>query len=290
MSWQEFWTNFWESFKNFFLHAEAGDINNLTRIILAIIFAVGGHYLIKLILFLTKKAFGIKTKIQVDVSAKSFFISVLNVILNILLVVLILSTLNISLTSIATLFSAATVAIGLSLQNLISAFASGVVLLRVKHFKTGDYIMVVHSDGTCEGEVTQVSIISTSLKTFDNQVVIIPNNKLLEGVITNYTTQKSRRCVLKVNITYDSDLKLAKKVLYDLINSDERIEKDPVPFIHVSNLGEYSIEIAIKFYTINAVYWDVYNTFLEDVFDAFNKNNIDIAMRKIIVENKNIED
>ncbi len=281
------WEKFWQSIVDFFLKAPEGEINNLTRIILAIIFAVAGHFLIKFILFVMRRAFGIKTKIQVDISAKSFILSVTKIGLNICLFILVLSTLNVDMTSVAAIFSAATVAIGLSLQNLISAFASGVVLLRVKHFKTGDYISVSHSNGVCEGTVKQVSIISTSLETVDNQVIIIPNNKLLEGTITNFTSEKLRRAVMKVNLKYDEDIEKVRKVLFELIDSDKRITKDPKPNIHISNLGEYSIELAIKYYVQNDIYWDVYNSFYEKILMALRSHNIYIAEKKLTIETNN---
>lgn len=281
------WEKFWQSIVDFFLKAPEGEINNLTRIILAIVFAVAGHFLIKLILFIMRRAFGMKTKIQVDISAKSFILSVTKIGLNVCLFILVLSTLNVDMTSVAAIFSAATVAIGLSLQNLISAFASGVVLLRVKHFKTGDYISVSHSNGVCEGNVKQVSIISTSLETVDNQIIIIPNNKLLEGTITNFTSEKLRRAVMKINLRYDENIENVKKVLYDLLNSDIRIEKDPKPNIHISKLGEYSIELAIKYYVKNDIYWDVYNAYYEEILTVLRKNNIDIAEKKLTIETNN---
>lgn len=278
------WEKFWQSIADFFLKAPDGEINNLTRIILAIVFAVVGHFLIKFVLFIMRRAFGIKTKIQVDISAKSFILSVTKIGLNICLFILVLSTLNVDMTSVAAIFSAATVAIGLSLQNLISAFASGVVLLRVKHFKTGDYISVSHSNGVCEGTVKQVSIISTSLETVDNQIIIIPNNKLLEGTITNFTSEKLRRAVMKINLKYDEDIDKVKNVLHDLINNEPSIEKEPIPNIHISNLGEYSIELAIKYYVKNDIYWDVYNSFYEKILIALRKHNISIAEKKITIE------
>ena len=151
--------NGWEAFVSFlktscqeigawFWNKDASGRNRITRLVLAITILVLCHYLIKLIIRLIKAATGAKNKRGIDVSVRSFTISLVNVTLNLILAFIVLRILKIDVSSLAQILSAGTVAIGLSLQNIISACASGIILLKSKHFRTGDYIQVQEAKET----------------------------------------------------------------------------------------------------------------------------------------------
>ena len=259
-------------------------LSPLTRMVIAICALIVGRILIKLLMKLLRKIFGVSNKIGVDVSVKTFSLSVANVILNIILAIVVLALLKVDFTAVSSVLSAGTVAIGLSLQDLISAFASGVVLLKTKHFKTGDYIYIQHSDGSCEGTVSSVGLIATTMETFDNQHIIIPNNKLVQGTITNYSTNPTRRLVFNVSVDYDTDVALCKRVIQEVIEKDARILKDPKPSIVVSDLGEYSITFSIRGYIKLRDYWDVYFAIREQILLAFRERGIRIPFKRVVVE------
>ena len=285
----------WESFKNWiigigqsisgwFMGIDEDGLSPLTRMVIAICVLIVGRILIKLLMKLLRKIFGVSNKIGVDVSVKTFSLSVVNVILNIILAIVVLALLKVNFTAVSSVLSAGTVAIGLSLQDLISAFASGVVLLKTKHFKTGDYFHIQHSDGSCEGTVSSVGLIATTMETFDNQHIIIPNNKLVQGTITNYSTNPTRRLVFNVSVDYDTDVALCKQVIQEVIEKDARILKDPKPSIVVSDLGEYSITFSIRGYIKLRDYWDVYFAIREQILLAFRERGIRIPFKRVVVE------
>ena len=283
-----------ENISNWFMASDESGLNPLTRTIIAICILIVGRILIKLLVKLLRRLFGVKSKVGVDVSVKTFTLSVVNVILNLSLAIGVLLILKVDLTSLSSILSAGTVAIGLSLQDLISAFASGIVILRSKHFKTGDYIQVVHSDGTCEGTVSSVGLIATTMETFDNQHIIIPNNKLLQGVITNYSTNPTRRLAINIGVDYDTDIQKCKDVIKEVISKDKRILSEPAPSVVVSDLGDYSITVATRCYIRLAEYWDVYFGLRENILLAFRANDIKIPFQRIVLEdyhmrNENID-
>ena len=293
MSWESFgqwWLDMFQSIGNWFINPDSNGINNLTRIIVAIVVTALGILLIKFICWLLKKTMRVTNKLSVDVSAKSFAVTVIRFLLYVVLVFVVLSILNISVTGFAGIASAITVALGLSLQDLIASFFSGIVLLRAKYFHTGDYIHVKHSDGQCEGKVRRINILVTELITFDNQIVTINNSKLLASVITNFNANHTRRLVLSVDVDYSSDIDLVKSVLEKIVKEESRILETPKPVIHVDALGEYSINIKVKCYTLIENYWDVRNSIYETILIEFRNNNIKIPFRRFVIESYEGED
>lgn len=287
MNWQDFcnfWINIGSEIQNWFTAKDSDGLNPLSRLIIAICVLIIGWIFIKLIMKLLRKILGVKNKLGLDVSVKTFSLSVVNAALNIALAIAVLLILKVDFTSVSSILSAGTVAIGLSLQNLISAFASGVVLLKAKHFKTGDYIEVAHSDGKCEGTVSSVGLISTTLETYDNQHIVIPNNKVLEGVITNYTANPTRRVVVPVKIDCSCDAEKALEIMKACARADKRSLNDPGPNAVISEINEYSISLSLRCFVKNRDYWDVYFDLRNSVLLEFKKNGIKFPKQRIIYE------
>ena len=230
--------------------------------------------------------------IQLMVSFNSFQIWDLNrinridrlLILNLILAFIVLRILKIDVSSLAQILSAGTVAIGLSLQNIISACASGIILLKSKHFRTGDYIQV-QGDATAEGTVTSVGVMATALDTVNGQHVVIPNDQLRKGVITNYSRNPVRRRVVDIGVDYETDTEKCKQVLLDILAKDERVLKNPKPSVYLTDLAEYYINFSVRAYIENKDYWDVYLQFREKVLLAFREQNIQIPFRRFVLEN-----
>lgn len=287
MNWNDF-CNFWvklgQEIQNWFVGQDSSGLNPFSRLIIAICLLIVGRLIIKLLMTILKKAFGITSKISVDISVKTFSLSVMNVLLNIGLAVIVLLVLKVDLTSVSSILSAGTVAIGLSLQDLISAFASGVVLLKTKHFRTGDYISIEHSVGSCEGTVSSIGLIATTLETYDNQHIVVPNNKVLQGVITNYTFNPTRRVVVKVKVHVSTDVAKAREIIADVLKKDERVLTKPSYSIVLSDIDEFSITIATRSYVKNKDYWDVLFYQQEHIILALRDNGIRFPERKIAIE------
>ena len=285
----ETWLQMWEKIGNFFMTPDDSGVNYLTRICIAIGLIIIGWILIKLFGSLLRKLFGVKRKgPQIDVSAKFFVIKLIEVFLWIGIALLVCGTLKFDVTGIAGLASAITVALGLALQDVISCFAYGILILQQKNFIAGEYISVTNAFGTCEGTVKSVHFFFTFLDTINGQEVTIPNNNMAKAVVTNYTRLGKRRTNYEVGIAYDSDIALAKKVLKEIATSDPRVLKDPEPFVYVLELGSYAVTLRLRCWLEVGDYWPFYYELAEKVLLAFRENGIYIpSSTDISVSRKN---
>ena len=269
------WNEMWEKIGNFFMTPDDVGVNYLTRILIAIGLILIGWLVIKLLTVLIKKAMRIKKKgPDIDVSAKFFIVEIIKIFLWLGVAFLVLGTLKIEITGIAGITSAITVALGLALQDLISCFASGVLILQQKHIVTGDFISVQNSYGSCEGTVTKIHFFFTYLKTPAGQEVTVPNNNMTKAVVTNYTRLGTRRLDYNVGVAYDSDIALVKQTLLDIIKDDPRVLKDNDITAYVYELGSYSVGVRLRFWTKFGDYWPVYNELSEKILLAFREKGI----------------
>lgn len=286
----EAWQDFWNRFVSFFWVEDTDGINYLTRIIIAIAIILLGWLLIKFFGFLLKKAMRIKKKgPEIDVSAKTFIVEVIKIFMWAGIAYLVVAVLKIDTTGVAGVISAVTVALGLALQDVIGCFAAGVVILQQKHFSTGELIKVTNSFGSCEGFVTKIHFFFTYLKTVDGQEVTIPNINVLKAVVTNYTRLGTRRLNYDVNVSYDTDIELAKKVFMEILENDETVIKDGTATVYVVNLDAYAVQIRIRCWLKVDDFWPFYNSLSEKVLIACQKNKIYIpCSTDINISNRNI--
>lgn len=273
----EWFQNLFKSIGEAFTKTDGtGSFSTLERIIMCIVLILISWLIIKLICAILKKALGLKKASSIDRSAKSFIISIIKFMLWLFVAFLVISILGINITSFAGILSAVTVALGLSLQDVIASFASGVIILNQKYFLTDEYILVSNSFGQIEGKVIKISLIYTSLRTVNGQVVFINNYNIIKSNITNFTREKYRRVVYTVGVSYDSDIELVKNVLGEIVSQDNRVSKEHETNIHVDSLGDYKVDVVIKTWIDNNYYWDFYNSLSEKVLLEFRKNKIDI--------------
>lgn len=280
------WFQFWEKTRVFFLVPDDSGMNYLSRIGIAIGIIVLAWLVIKFIGFLLKRAFKIKKGPEIDRSAKSFFVTVIKSLLWIAAAFLVAAVLKFDLTSAAGLRSAVAVALGLALQDLIGCLFSGILLLQQKMIKTGEYISVTNTYGSSEGFVENVHLFFTYLRTPQGQIITIPNNSMTKATITNYSRLGKRRIDYDVGVAYDTDIELAKSVLKDIMDTDERIIPDEDKQVYVVKLDSYSVQLRFRCWTTFENYWPVYNDLSEKILIAFRKNKIyipsstDIAVTK----------
>lgn len=244
------------------------------KILLSAALIVISYFIIKLIVILLKKAFKVNKKIDIDTSAKSFFINTIKILLWILVAFIVCQIIGLDLGSFAGILSAITVALGLALQDIISCFASGLIIFNQKNISTGDYVEIVSDIGEAKGTVQKVSLMTTTLKNANGQLITISNANVRKAVVTNFTKNKIRRIYMSVPVSYDSDPKQVKDTLLKIIKSENKILKDPEPSVHYDELGNYSIKVAIKCWTKFEDYWDVYNGLHEKIVVAFKQNKI----------------
>ena len=227
----------------------SGVLNLGIRILIAVLTLLIGSKLIKYILKILKKAL---EKAGADSSITQFLCSFAKASLYIVLGFLIASYCGVDAASIVALLGSAGVAIGLAVQGSLSNMAGGVLILLLKPFKIGDYI--IDSAGN-EGTVDEIHVIYTKLRTGDNQVIILPNGTLANNSITNVSTSNIRRCDLKIGISYDSDIRIAKDTMLKVIAEDEATLKDKDLLVFVDTLGDSSILIGVRCWFNNADFW-----------------------------------
>jgi small conductance mechanosensitive channel len=194
------------------------------------------------------------TKGKTDPMIVGFVGSIVYVGLMVFVVLAALGQVGIQTTSFIAILGAAGLAIGLALQGSLANFAAGFLLIMFRPFKVGDFI----EGAGISGAVESIQIFTTTLKTPDNKMVIVPNAKLMNDNITNYSAKETRRVDLVVGVSYDADLAQVKQVLTDIANKDERVKSDPAPLIAVSELGDSSVNLVMRMWTNTADYWGVY--------------------------------
>ena len=213
-----------EGIKNYLVGAEELILIYGGKILLAILVLVVGLWLIGRFLHMLNT---IMVKREMDLSLQPFVRSVLGIILKIVLIISVISLLGVETTSFIAVLGSVGLAIGLALQGSLSNFAGGVIILTVKPFKVGDYISALGQGGT----VSSISILTTILKTPDNQVVYVPNGKLAADVIINYSEEPTRRLVLTFGIHYDDNISKAKELINAIVASEARILTDNRPLL-----------------------------------------------------------
>lgn len=255
-------------------------LNYGVKILSAIIILFVGLWIIKKVTPFIEK---VLTKQKVDRGLVGFIKSIVGVGLKVLLVITALGQLGVATTSFVAIIGAAGLAVGLALQGSLSNFAGGALILLFKPFVIGD---VIEAQGFV-GKVTDIQIFVTTLLTPENKTVIIPNGDLSNGNIVNLTKEGTLRVDLVVGISYDADIKKAKKIALDVLSKNEKVLADPAPQVTVSELADSSVNLAIRPWTNTADYWDVYFSTLEDIKYAFDKKDIGIPYPHSVVEIKN---
>lgn len=215
---------------------------------------------------------GILNKGKVDPSLGSFLSSLLAILLKVLVYITALGVLGIEMTSFIAILGAAGLAIGLALSGTLQNFAGGVMILFFKYFKVGDFI---EAQGYM-GSVKEIQIFVTILTTPDNKTIILPNGPLATGSLTNFSAQATRRVDWTFGIAYGDDVDKAYAVLGALIADDERILKDPEPFMAVAALADSSVNIVVRVWVNAADYWPVHFKMNEMVYKTFDKEGLSI--------------
>lgn len=220
------------------------------RILLAILFFMIGVQLIKLVRKIVQKSM---SRAGVEVGVKQFVDSFIKAALYVILIFMLASSFGVDAASIVALLGSAGVAIGLAVQGSLSNLAGGVLILILKPFVVGDYI--VESATGKEGTVSEIQIFYTKLLTMDNKIEILPNGNLANSAITNVTSAKCRRIDIPVGISYSADIKRAKEVLKEVIDQDEKVMKDKERVVFVDALGDSSINLIVRCWFTTEDFW-----------------------------------
>ena len=183
-----------------------------------------------------------------------------------------LSQLGIQLAPLLAGFGIVGFIMGFALQDTLSNFASGVMVLVYRPFDVGDIIEA----GGVMGKVSEMSLVSTTILTFDNQKLVVPNNKIWGDVIRNVTAQRVRRVDMTFGIGYSDDISHAERILTDIVVSHEHVLKDPEPVIKLHNLGDSSVDFVVRPWVKTENYWNVYWDITRRVKEGFDEEGISI--------------
>jgi small conductance mechanosensitive channel len=248
----------------------------LPSVIIALILLVLGIVAARLISYVIAKAL---KRSKIDGAARGFLISLIRITLYIIVVMMALTMLNVPMSSILTIFGAAGLAISLSLQNCLSNLCGGFIILFSKPFVAGDKIEYDSSLGV----VKSISILYTKIITADNKTILIPNGKISDAKIINYTASPTRRVDMQFSISYDSDFRTARELILDIIKKDELVLNTPEPIVRMSAHSDSAIVIDVLIWTKTENYYDVRYNMHEAVKAVFDANGIEIPYNQLDV-------
>lgn len=246
----------------------------LLRIALVFVIFFVGRKLIKKIVSLCDQAL---KRHGMEVTVRRFFCNVINALGYICMLGILLQTVGLTATSLTALVASAGVAVGLALQGSLSNFAGGVLILLMKPFVIGDYIV----QGNTEGTVKEIGLVYTELITADNRLIVIPNGTLIDSSIVNVTATGKRRLELSVGIGYKSDLKKAKEVLIRLGENDPARDPENPVNVFVSELAESSVNLGLHVWVSSSEYWNAKWRLTENIKMAFDEEGIEIPFKQV---------
>jgi len=183
-----------------------------------------------------------------------------------------LSQLGVQTASFIAIIGAAGLAVGLALQGSLSNFASGILIIAFRPFKAGDFIEA----GGVAGVVESIKLFSTIIRSGDNKEIIIPNSGVVGSAIVNYSTKPTRRIDLVVGVSYDADVRHAKRVLEEIVNNTELVLENPEPLVAVHELADSSVNFVVRPWVKTSDYWPVYFELMENIKIRLDEEKIGI--------------
>lgn len=246
----------------------------------AILIAAIGLYLIKWIRKIIDRSF---EKMEMEISLRKFLTSFIKVILYGFVGFIVLEKIGVSSASIIAVLGSAGLAVGLALQGSLSNFAGGVLILIMKPFKVGDYIIC---DNSYEGTVAVIGLVYTTLYTTDNRNIVIPNGSLANSALVNSTAQEYRRVDLLVGIGYEADLQKAKKILTGMVSAYPAVIIDKPIQVFVSELASNSVILGARGWVKSEDYWTTKCDLTEQIKMLFDQHQISIPYNQMEISLK----
>ncbi len=237
------------------------------KLVLAIVIFIIGIWLIKILQKNLKKLF---IRRDYDEALRGFLLSAIDLGLKIILGITVISQLGVATSSLVALLGAAGLAIGLALQGSLANFAGGIMIILMKPFKIGDWI---EADGV-SGTVKEITIFYTKLVTFHNLLAVIPNGKLSNDQIINYTQLGIRKDKIVFYVHYESDVKKALETLMKLTLEQKGVLKDPAPQVVVDEMTLNAIKLSIRFMASVDVFWDIHWAIMEQAKSRLEEADI----------------
>lgn len=250
----------------------------LMQLVITVIILIIGSRVIKGFVKMIKKSL---EKGKAEAGVITFLCSLIRYSLYFVLLMIVLSQFGVTTSSVVAVLGSAGLTLGLALQGSLSNFAGGVLILLMKPFVVGDYILD-NATGQ-EGTVDEITTFYTKLLSVDNKVIVIPNGSLSNTSITNYSRMEHRRIDLTVSVAYETNLAVAKKVLQAVVENESGVAADMPCDIFVSSLADSAVELGVRVWVKNEDYWPVRWHMLEQIKLAFDENEISIPYPQLDV-------
>ena len=235
-----------------------------------------GLIAIKLVLVVTRKTL---VKSNSDPVIYTFVINAIKAVLLVILITMMLGVLGVQMTTIVAVVGAAGAAIALALKDSLANIAGGIMIIITQPFKKDDLIDI----GEVSGKVENIDLFLTTLKTFDNKTITIPNGIINTSILINHSMEENRRVDCTFGIGYGNDIAKAKEILKEVCDSNPLIFTDPKPLIGVANHGDSAVMLDVKVWCKTDDYWDVKYYLEENVKLTFDKHDIEIPYPKMDV-------
>lgn len=236
---------------------------------IAVVILIVGRWLSRLSRKLTTRTM---ERLGADPLVVRFAGSVVAILVLVAALLAAINQLGVQTTSLLAILGAAGLAVGLALQGSLSNFAAGVLLLSLRPYRMGDYIEGAGVSGT----VDELQLFTTVLNTPDNRRIIIPNSQMMNGTIVNYSAYATRRVDLVVSVSYEAPVEEVRRVLSQVIESDERILADPAPFVRMSAHGDSAVDWTIRVWVKSDDQWPVHWDLVEGTKCALDEAGIAI--------------
>ncbi|WP_417309611.1 mechanosensitive ion channel family protein [Devosia sp.] len=251
-------------------------VDNAISVLTALLVLWGGWFLSG---FLSRQVRGLLPRTQrIDNTIAPLISELVRYGVIVITVVIVLGQFGVQTASILAVLGAAGLAIALALQGTLSNIAAGVMIIWLRPFNVGEYI---DADGIA-GTIVEISLFSTRMRTYDGIFLFVPNSKLWDAKVTNYTREPKRMVETKVGIAYDADLAKAREAMLS-ITKDERVLADPEPFVFVAGLGASAVDLTMRSWVAGSDYWKTNVDFNERAKLALDAAGVEIPYNKLDV-------
>jgi len=237
------------------------------KIIVAILIFYVGRLVARM---LTRTLHTLMQKQEVDKILETFVCNLAYWVVMLFVIIAAINHVGIETTSLIAVMGAAGLAVGLALQGSLSNFAAGVLIVIFRPYRVGDYVEAAGVSGT----ILQVQILTTMMKTADNKEIIVPNSQIMGSIITNYSSNDTRRVDMTIGVSYSDDLDKVRRALRELVDADERVLKDPACLIAVSELADSSVNFVVRPWARTEDYWALKFDLTEAIKKRFDKDGI----------------
>lgn len=269
------------AFENYLENAIPGLLDFCVDVILAVLVLLIGSRIIKWVVKILGRSM---ERANAEQGVVTFVSSLCKYALYFVLLLMILSNFGVTASSVIAVLGSAGLTLGLALQGSLSNFAGGVLILLLKPFVVGDYI--IESADKQEGTVSEITIFYTKLLTPDNKAIMIPNGTLSNSSIVNVTAMKNRRLDLRFGVAYDTDIAKVKQILQEIVNADDAVLEEEEISVFVSDLLDSSMDMGLRCWVKKEDYWTARWRIIENVKMAFDREGVEIPFPQMDVNLK----